>query len=160
MGWFSSARKCIGAGGHAFSNECLIVIIIYLQSECIERYQLELCSKYDRKYDFDVIVASWGRYVASIPVMSRDLLKHQVRRQFLSCHKFILSHHITFMSHWRLHHTMTTKRGDVAIDVFLVWLLVKSYDMLDHCFLYSTGIFGGHRKYSGILEKICEWPLS
>ena len=29
---------------------------IYLQSECIEKYQFELCSKYDRKYGFDVIL--------------------------------------------------------------------------------------------------------
>ena len=31
-------------------------IIIYLQSECIEKYQFEICSKYDREYDFDVIL--------------------------------------------------------------------------------------------------------
>ena len=30
--------------------------ILYLQSECIEKYQFELCSKYDREYDFDVIL--------------------------------------------------------------------------------------------------------
>ena len=33
-----------------------IFIIIYLQTECIEKYQLELCSKYDREYGFDVIL--------------------------------------------------------------------------------------------------------
>ena len=27
-----------------------------LQSECIEKYQFELCLKYDREYDFDVIL--------------------------------------------------------------------------------------------------------
>ena len=32
------------------------MIIIYLQSECIEKYQVELSSKYDREHDFDVIV--------------------------------------------------------------------------------------------------------
>ena len=32
-----------------------VKIIVYLQSECIEKYQVELCSKYDRKHDFDVI---------------------------------------------------------------------------------------------------------
>ena len=31
-------------------------IIIYLQSESIEKYQLELCSKYDKEYDFDIIL--------------------------------------------------------------------------------------------------------
>ena len=31
-------------------------IIIYLQSECIEKYQFELCSKYDREHGFDVIL--------------------------------------------------------------------------------------------------------
>ena len=27
-----------------------------LQGECIEEYQFELCSKYDREHDFDVIL--------------------------------------------------------------------------------------------------------
>ena len=31
-------------------------IIIYLKSECIEKCQFELCSKYYREYDFDVIL--------------------------------------------------------------------------------------------------------
>ena len=30
--------------------------IIYLQSECIENYEVELYSKYDREHDFDVIL--------------------------------------------------------------------------------------------------------
>ena len=30
--------------------------IIYFQSECIEKYQFNLCSKYDREYGFDVIL--------------------------------------------------------------------------------------------------------
>ena len=34
-------------------------------------------------------VASRGGYVESIQMMSRDMLKHQVRQQFLSCDKFI-----------------------------------------------------------------------
>ena len=33
-----------------------MTIIVYLQSECIEKYQFELCSKYDREHDFDVIL--------------------------------------------------------------------------------------------------------
>ena len=33
-----------------------IIIIIYRQSECIDKYQIELCSKCDREYDFDVIL--------------------------------------------------------------------------------------------------------
>ena len=32
------------------------MLIIYLQSECIEKYQFELCSKYDREYGFDAIL--------------------------------------------------------------------------------------------------------
>ena len=28
----------------------------YLQNECIKNYKFELCSKYDREYDFDVIL--------------------------------------------------------------------------------------------------------
>ena len=31
-------------------------LLLLLQSECIEKYLLELCSKYDREYDFDVII--------------------------------------------------------------------------------------------------------
>ena len=31
-------------------------IRICLQSEYVEKYQFELCSKYDREYDFDVIL--------------------------------------------------------------------------------------------------------
>ena len=52
--------------------------------------------------------------------MSRDKLKHQVRQQFLSPEKFILSHDKTFMSHWRLRYTMNGKQVDAAIDTFLI----------------------------------------
>ena len=31
-----------------------IYILIYLQSEYIEKYQVELCSKCDREYNFDM----------------------------------------------------------------------------------------------------------
>ena len=34
----------------------IIIIKIYRQSECIDKYQIELCSKYDREYRFDVIL--------------------------------------------------------------------------------------------------------
>ena len=37
-------------------NRDLSSFIIYLQSECIEKYQFELCSKYDREYGVDVIL--------------------------------------------------------------------------------------------------------
>ena len=30
--------------------------IKYLQNECIEKYQVQLCSKYDRENGFDVIL--------------------------------------------------------------------------------------------------------
>ena len=36
----------------------LSLITIYLQSECIEKYQFELCSKYDKERDFDLILRS------------------------------------------------------------------------------------------------------
>ena len=39
--WYKKQRNCI---------------ITYLQSDFIEKYQLELCSKYDRENDFDVIL--------------------------------------------------------------------------------------------------------
>ena len=53
-------------------------------------------------------------------MMSRDKLKHQVREQFLSCDKFILSRDIIFMLHRWLRYTMTAKQVNAAIDVFLV----------------------------------------
>ena len=34
----------------------LTTFIIYLQSECIEKYQFKLYSKCDREHDFDVIL--------------------------------------------------------------------------------------------------------
>ena len=34
----------------------LILFVIYLQTGCIEKCQFELCSKYDREHDFDVIL--------------------------------------------------------------------------------------------------------
>ena len=37
-------------------SDSYMIIIIYRQSECIDKYQIELCSKYDREYDFDVIL--------------------------------------------------------------------------------------------------------
>ena len=51
-------------------------------------------------------------------MMSRDKLKHQVRGQFLSHNKFILSRDITFISHRWLCYTMTAKQINAAIDVF------------------------------------------
>ena len=48
------------------------------------------------------------------------MLKHQVRGQILSRHKFILSCDITFMSHRWLRYTMIAKQVNAAIGVFLV----------------------------------------
>ena len=45
--------------------------------------------------------------------MSHDKLKHEVKGQFLS-------RDITFMSHRWLRYTMTGKKANAAIDVFLV----------------------------------------
>ena len=75
-----------------------------------------LTSYLDKPY----FVASLGGYVASIQMMSRDKLKHQVRGQFMSRDKFILLHDITFMSHRWLRYTMTAKQVNAAIDAFLV----------------------------------------
>ena len=36
----------------SYSND----FTVYLQSECIEKYQFELFSKYDREHGFDVIL--------------------------------------------------------------------------------------------------------
>ena len=98
-----------------------------------------------REYGFDsyldksYFVARWGGYVASVQVMSRDKLKHQVREQLLSRDKFIPSRDITFMSHRWLRYTMTAKHVNAAIDVFLVWLPVKYCDMLHH---FSSAFVG------------------
>ena len=75
-----------------------------------------LTSYLDKPY----FVASLGRYVASIQLMSRNKLKDQVKGQFLSRDKFILLHDITFMLNWWLRYTMTAKQVNAAIDVFLV----------------------------------------
>ena len=88
-------------------------------SECSEKYQFELCSKYDREYEFDVILGlvvpcrklRW--ICCKHAIMSRDKLKHQVSEQFLSCDQFTLSRGITFRSHWRLHNTMTGKQVEM-----------------------------------------------
>ena len=43
----------------SYLDRCFVLvmtIIIYLQSECIEKYQFELCLKYDREHDFDAIL--------------------------------------------------------------------------------------------------------
>ena len=82
---------------------------IYLQSECIEKCQVEMGTKYDREDGFDVILGC----VASIQTMFPDKLKHKVKQQFLSCDNI-------FMLHWRLRYTMTGKQVDAAIDAFLV----------------------------------------
>ena len=37
-------------------NYIIIIVITYRHSECIDKYQIELCSKYDREYDFDVLL--------------------------------------------------------------------------------------------------------
>ena len=59
-------------------------------------------------------------FVGSIQMMLRDKLKHQVRGQFLSRDKFILSHDVTSMLPRWLRYTMTAKQVNAAIDVFLV----------------------------------------
>ena len=63
--------------------------MIYLQSECIEKYQFQLCSNFDREYDFDVII---GKVV---PCRKRRWIcrKHlnSVKRQVETPIKFTIS---------------------------------------------------------------------
>ena len=73
-------------------------------------------------------------------MMSRDKLKQQVRGQFLSHDKFIVSRDITFMSHQWLRYTMTAKQVNAAIDVFLVCLPVNCCDMLHGVVLHSSDV--------------------
>ena len=58
----------------------LKLFIIYLQSECIEKHYLELCSKYDREHDFDVkehdfdVIPGFSRSLSQAQMdMSREL---------------------------------------------------------------------------------------
>ena len=62
---------------------------MYLQNECIEKYQFELCPKMIESMiltsysDESYLVPSGGEYVARIQIMLRNKLKHQVSQQFL-----------------------------------------------------------------------------
>ena len=102
----------------------IIIIIIYHQSECIDKYQIELCSKYDREYDFDVILKT-SRTLAQVEVDVASM-------QMMLCDKTILSRDITSMSHWELRYTMTGKQVDAMIDAFLDCLPVKYNSMAHH----------------------------
>ena len=55
-------------------------------------------------------VASLDGYVASIRIMSRDKLYHQVGGQVLSRDKFILLYNIIFMSHRWLRYTVPARQ--------------------------------------------------
>ena len=71
----------------------------------------------------NMILTSYSRksyFLASIQMLLCDKFKHQVRGQFLSRDKFILSRDITFMSRRSLHHNITEKQINAAIDVFIV----------------------------------------
>ena len=71
--------------------------------------------------DKSFLVASWGRYVASIQRLQRDKLKYQVSQQ-------VLSHDMTFMSRQRLHYTITVKHLDTAKGAFqfdYLWSITK-----------------------------------
>ena len=87
-----------------------MLIVIYLQSESIEKYQVELCSK----YDFDVILGQ----VVLCRKYSNDVgqqVETPGKATILSRDKFILLRDITLMLHWRLCYTMTGKQVDAAI---------------------------------------------
>ena len=62
---YTCAQSSIGTehmkkGNYSDDNDAVVFrFMIYLQSECIERYQVELCSTYDREHDFDVIQCTW-----------------------------------------------------------------------------------------------------
>ena len=68
-----------------------------------------LTSYWDKSY----FVASYGGYVASKQMMSRDKLKHQVRGQFFR------ATNLSFMSHRWLRYTMAAKQGNAATDDYL-----------------------------------------
>ena len=95
--------------------------------------------------DWSYLVASWGGYVTSIQIMSRDNLKYQVDQQCLSPDKFMLSHDISFMSHQRLQlqYTITEKHLDTARHIFSLINCVNC-EVLRHAekffLLHSAGI--------------------
>ena len=72
-------------------------------------------------------VASLGGYVASIPTISRDNLKHKAR-QFLLCEKFSLLCNTAFMSH----------NLEKTSGCIFSLILVKHCDELHHILLYSA----------------------
>ena len=63
------------------------LFIIYVQCECIKKYQFELCSNMIENntltsyLDKSYLVASWGGYVASTQMMSSDKVKYQPNQQ-------------------------------------------------------------------------------
>ena len=91
----------------------VLVILIYLQSECIEKYRVELCSKYRENLSLTSYLDK-SYFVASVQTMLHDKLKHQVEQRLLR------ATNLSFISHWKLRYTMTGKQVDAAIDAFLV----------------------------------------
>ena len=99
--------------------------MIYLQSECIEKYLFKSCSKYDRDHDSDVIF----RQVTPFPKLRCICRKHKndvaqqletpgestifVARQI----HFVVRHNLHVAQ--RLHYSITVKHFDTTKDAFL-----------------------------------------
>ena len=110
----------------------IIDVILYLHNECIEKNQFELCSKYDREHDFDVILGS----VIPCCKLRWMCCKHSndVTQQVETPDKstiFVVSdkgHDFHVM--WRLHYTTTVKHIDVTMDRLSVQQPMNCCDML------------------------------
>ena len=119
--------------------------MIYLQSEYIEKYQYERCSKYDREHNFDVTLGSVvpSRKLRWICRKNSNDLVRQVeipgKSTILSCDKFIFvaRHNFHVASEITLHHYRKTlsycKRCIFSLPV-------KYCDILQHFLLHSSGI--------------------
>ena len=97
-------------------------IIIYLQSECIEKYQFELCSKYGREHDLDVTlgqVLSCRKLRWICRKNSNDFMR-QVEIPGKSTIFVARQIGIIFISCQRLHYTTAVKHLDTAKDTYLV----------------------------------------
>ena len=108
--------------------------------------QLELCSKYDRKHDFDVIHGlsrSLSQVYMDVREKSNDValqVKTPRNSTFLSCDKeYSVAQHLFHVVYKVILH-MTVIHTDAAMHTFLVLLLLNCCEMLHHRLLLLSGI--------------------
>ena len=112
--------------------------MIYLQTECIEKYQFYLCSKCDREHDLDVILRQvvscrklrWicrkrsNDVAREVKTPGKDIARQvktpgkDIARQVKAPGKDVARH--DFLVAWSLRYTMTVKFIDTATKTFSV----------------------------------------